>query len=47
MTEETIKMILDFRDRRNWKQFHNPKDLALFHFSGSRRAFGDLSMERF
>ena len=29
MTEETIKMILDFRDRRNWKQFHNPKDLAL------------------
>ena len=29
MTAETIKMILDFRDRRNWKQFHNPKDLAL------------------
>ena len=29
MTAKTIKMILDFRDRRNWKQFHNPKDLAL------------------
>lgn len=23
------KKIIDFRDRRDWKQFHNPKDLAL------------------
>ena len=23
------KEILKFRDRRNWKQFHNPKDLSL------------------
>jgi NTP pyrophosphatase (non-canonical NTP hydrolase) len=23
------KKILDFRDKRNWKQFHNPKDVAL------------------
>lgn len=22
-------MIVKFRDERNWKQFHNPKDLAL------------------
>ena len=22
-------MVLKFRDDRNWKQFHNPKDLAL------------------
>ena len=29
MTEETIKQILKFRDDRNWKQFHNPKDLAI------------------
>ena len=29
MTEETIKKILKFRDERDWKQFHNPKDLAL------------------
>ena len=29
MSPETIQMVLDFRDRRNWKQFHNPKDLAL------------------
>lgn len=29
MTEETIQQILKFRDDRNWKQFHNPKDLAI------------------
>ena len=28
MTQETIKHVLKFRDDRNWKQFHNPKDLA-------------------
>ena len=29
MTQETIEMVLKFRDDRNWKQFHNPKDLAV------------------
>ena len=29
MTQETIDQVLKFRDDRNWKQFHNPKDLAL------------------
>ncbi len=29
MTEETVKLILKFRDDRDWKQFHNPKDLAV------------------
>ena len=29
MTEETIEKILKFRDERDWKQFHNPKDLAI------------------
>ena len=29
MTEETVKMVIKFRDDRNWKQFHNPKDLAI------------------
>ena len=29
MTEETIKQILKFRDDRDWKRFHNPKDLAI------------------
>ncbi|MDL2295436.1 nucleotide pyrophosphohydrolase [Lachnospiraceae bacterium OttesenSCG-928-E19] len=29
MKEETIQKILQFRDERNWKQFHNPKDLAI------------------
>ena len=33
MSERTIKELTDialrFRDERHWKQFHNPKDLAL------------------
>lgn len=29
MTQETINEVLKFRDARNWKQFHNPKDLAI------------------
>ncbi len=28
-TEEIINALLKFRDERNWKQFHNLKDLAL------------------
>lgn len=27
--DELTKRIIVFRDARNWKQFHNPKDLAL------------------
>ncbi len=26
---ELQKRVVDFRDARDWKQFHNPKDLAL------------------
>ena len=29
MTKETINQVLKFRDDRNWRQFHNPKDLAI------------------
>ena len=29
MKKETIDAVLKFRDDRNWKQFHNPKDLAI------------------
>ena len=29
MKQETIDEVLKFRDDRNWKQFHNPKDLAI------------------
>ena len=29
MTQETIKQVIQFRDDRDWKQFHNPKDLAI------------------
>jgi len=27
--KEITKKIVKFRNKRNWKQFHNPKDLAL------------------
>lgn len=27
--EKLTKEIIKFRNKRNWKQFHNPKDLAL------------------
>ena len=29
MKEETVQAVLQFRDERDWKQFHTPKDLAL------------------
>lgn len=29
MKQETIDQVLKFRDDRNWRQFHNPKDLAI------------------
>jgi len=28
-TQEIIQALLEFRDERDWAQFHNPKDLAL------------------
>ncbi len=28
-TEELTKRIIEFRDARDWKQFHNPKDVAI------------------
>lgn len=27
--EKLTKQIIDFRDKRDWKQFHNPKDVAI------------------
>lgn len=27
--KDIVKKIIDFRDERDWKQFHNPKDLAI------------------
>ena len=29
ISNETIEKIKEFRDERDWKQFHNPKDLAI------------------
>lgn len=27
--DELVKAVLTFRDERDWRQFHNPKDLAI------------------
>lgn len=27
--DELIKQVIKFRDDRDWKQFHNPKDMAI------------------
>jgi NTP pyrophosphatase (non-canonical NTP hydrolase) len=27
--QELIKLINEFRDERNWRKYHNPKDLAI------------------
>ena len=29
LKDETIRRIINFRDARNWRQFHTPKDLAI------------------
>lgn len=29
ISKETVELIKKFRDDRNWRQFHNPKDLAI------------------
>lgn len=29
ISRETAEKILNFRNERNWSQFHNPKDLAI------------------
>ena len=29
ISKETADMVIRFRDERNWKQYHNPKDLAI------------------
>ena len=29
MNEQIINEVIKFRDERDWKQFHNPKDLAI------------------
>ena len=29
LRDETIPRVLKFRDDRNWRQFHTPKDLAI------------------
>lgn len=51
--DELMSAVVEFRDRRNWKQFHNAKDLAIslsleasellenFQWKSSEEAIGD------
>ena len=53
LRDETIKRVLRFRDERDWRQFHTPKDLAIsmnleaaelleiFQWSGSETGCGE------
>ena len=53
LRDETIQRVIQFRDNRDWKQFHTPKDLAismsleaaelleLFQWSGTDLECGD------
>lgn len=53
LREETVQRVLKFRDDRDWRQFHNPKDLAIsmnleaaelleiFQWSGTDLVCGD------
>ena len=45
MTKETIEQVLKFRDDRNWKQFHNPKDLAISISLEAAELLGSISVE--
>ncbi|MGV8094703.1 MAG: hypothetical protein AB2L24_22850 [Mangrovibacterium sp.] len=39
--QEVIAKLIDFRDKRDWKQFHNSKDLALaLLIEAAERLFG-------
>jgi NTP pyrophosphatase (non-canonical NTP hydrolase) len=29
ITDETVRQVLEFQNQRDWKPFHNPKDLAI------------------
>lgn len=29
ISKETVELVKRFRDERDWRQFHNPKDLAI------------------
>lgn len=55
--EEITKALVQFRDERNWQQFHNPKDLAmalsieaaelneLFLWKRSEKEWNDVPLE--
>lgn len=44
MNKELVEKILQFHDERNWKQFYNPKDLAISILGGGW-AVGEFSSD--
>ncbi len=40
------KSVLDFRDKRDWKQFHNPKDSAIALVSESVEVLDELKWKK-
>lgn len=56
--ESLVDQVVSFRDARNWKQFHNPKDLAIsisleaselleiFQWTGENTKVNDQQLER-
>ena len=35
LRDETIRRVIQFRDDREWRQFHTPKLLEIFQWSGA------------
>ncbi len=47
-TDKLLKKILAFREARDWKQFHNPKDLAIsLSLEAGERRFDVLQLKEF
>ncbi|MDA1923060.1 hypothetical protein PDL68_11265 [Bacillus cereus] len=42
MNQTILEKVLKFRDDRNWKQFHNPKDLAISLFLEASELLGNF-----
>ena len=39
LRDETIRRVIQFRDDREWRQFHTPKDLAISLSRGAARTW--------
>ena len=44
--DSLTKSVLDFRDKRDWKQFHNPKDSAIALVSEAVEVLDELKWKK-